>query len=156
MVMSNHILTTRKPWVLLVFALVAINAIVAFTSAFGIAGNPLEPLATQPATYLPSVATPAAVEGAPAAAINIASLLLLALNVIILYGLSQGHVWSWYLLMFATASSIVTAIIGAVSGQPLGIIALVVNVVMLAALLKKEVVQELNVDLKILPAQGVW
>jgi len=155
MVMSNHILSTQKPWVLLVFALAAINAIVAFTGAFGIAGNPLNDLATQPgAMFIPASLTPAATSPAPGLAI--AGVMLLALNVIILYGLSQGHVWSWYLLMFATAASLVTALIGAVSGTPLAIIPLVVNVVMLAALLKKEVIGELNVDLKILPANGVW
>jgi hypothetical protein len=152
--MANTILTTKKPWVLLVFGLVAISAIVSFTSAFGIAGNPLNDYATQPGNmYVPASVTPAATG---ATVLNIAALLLLALNVIILYGLSQGHVWSWYLLMFSTSASVVTAVIGAVSGQPLGILTLVINVVMLAALLKKEVVQELNVELKVLPADGVW
>ena len=153
MVMANHILTTQKPWVLLVFALVAINTIVALTTAFGVAGNPLDALATQPTMFIPATATTSGAEGTT---LGLAGILLLALDVIVLYGLSQGHVWSWYLLFFVTAAALVTALLGAVSGTPLNFIPLVINVVMLAALLHKEVIREFNVDLKILPADGVW
>jgi hypothetical protein len=153
MVMTKDIITTKKPWVLLVFVLMAINAVVALTAAFGIAGNPLNALATQPGGML---MTGAIAPSADTTAFNLAGLLLLALDVIILYGLWQGHVWSWYLLMFTTAASIVTALLGAVSGTAVDFIPLIISVVMLAALVKREVIDEYKPDLKIIPAQGVW
>ena len=158
MVMSNTILTTKKPWVLLIFALVIINTIVAITSLAGIAGNPLDQIATQPGMLIPAsvTATTAGATPAPTAAINGVALLLLLLNVIILFGLSQGHVWSWYLLMFATATSILGAFIGLASSQPLSILPLVVNVIMLAALIHRQVVEAFNLDLRVLPKDGVW
>jgi hypothetical protein len=156
MVMSNTILTTNKPWVLLVFVLAFAGTLVALTSAFGIAGNPLNNYVAPPASGLvtSSVATASVSAGFSAAAI-----LLLALDVIILYGLSQGHVWAWYLLLFTVAASVVFTVIGAVTGEAfttVSIIALIVNVVMLAALLHRQVIKEYNVDLKIIPSDGVW
>lgn len=153
MVMTKEVLTTKKPWVLLVFVLMAVNAIVALTAAFGIAGNPLNAFATQPGGML---MTGALAPSADTTAFNLAGLLLLALDVIILYGLWQGHVWSWYLLMFTTAASLVTALLGAVSGTAVDFIPLLINVVMLAALVKKEVINEYQPDLKVLPAEGLW
>jgi hypothetical protein len=152
MVMKNKTLTMKKPWVLLVFVLMAINTIVALTGAFGIAGNPLDALATNPASMLVAGGATTSAAGG----MSVFAMLLLALDVIILYGLSQGHVWSWYLLLFVTAASVIAALVGAVTGTALDFIPLVINVVMLAALLKKEVIGEFQPDLKIIPADGVW
>lgn len=156
--MSSNILTTKKPWVLLVFALVIINTIVAITSLAGIAGNPLDQIATQPGMLIPAsvTATTAGATPGPTTAINGAALLLLLLNVIILFGLSQGHVWSWYLLMFATATSLVGAAVGLATGQAFAILPFVVNVIMLAALLHRQVVAAFEVVLRILPKDGIW
>jgi len=150
--MANKVLTMEKPWVLLVFVLMAINTIVAFTGAFGIAGNPLNALATNPASML-------VVGGATTSAagsMSIWAVMLLVLDVIILYGLSQGHVWSWYLLFFVTAASVIAALVGAITGTVLDFLPLIINVVLLAALVKKEVIEEYQPDLKIIPAEGVW
>jgi len=150
--MANKILTMEKPWVLLVFVLMVINTIVAFTGAFGIAGNPLNALATNPASML-------VVGGATTSAagsMSIWAIMLLVLDVIILYGLSQGHVWSWYLLFFVTAASVIAALVGAITGTVLDFLPLIINVVLLAALVKKEVIEEYQPDLKIIPADGVW
>lgn len=152
MVMTKQILSTQKPWVLLVFVLMVLSTIVALTSAFGIAGNPLSDYIASPTNLLVPGATGVSATGG----LDMLALLLLALDVIILYGLSQGHVWSWYLLFFVTAASIVVSLLGVVAGSAINFIPLLVNVVMLAALVKKEVINEYQPDLKILPAEGLW
>jgi len=150
--MKNQVITMEKPWVLLVFVLMVLSTIVALTTAFGIAGNPLNGYIANPTSLLVPGATGASATGA----LDVMALLLLALDVIILYGLSQGHVWSWYLLFFVTVASIVVSLVGVISGSAINFIPLLVNVVMLAALVKKEVINEYQPDLKILPADGLW
>jgi len=50
----------------------------------------------------------------------------------------------------------VVSLLGVVAGSAINFIPLLVNVVMLAALVKKEVINEYQPDLKILPAEGLW
>lgn len=152
--MEIGVVTTKKPWTMLVFVLVAINAICALTLLMGIA-NPLDVIATQP-TGLAMPSAVATTQSTGTAALNIGALFLLILNVIVLYGLVKGHVWSWWLLTFATLISVGGALIGAVTGTALAILPLIINVVMMLALLKKEVIQTYDPKLNILPKNGVW
>jgi hypothetical protein len=155
MVMAN-VLSTNKPWALLVFALCALNAIVAFTAVAGME-TPLDQLATGQ-SIVPMAEEQAPTQGAPVATISGAAILSLALWVIVLYGLWQGHAWSWWLLSFNAIIAVATAVIGLISGQGLaiGIVTFIVNLVLIAALLHKQTVGVYEPNLKILPADGVW
>jgi len=162
--MDIGVVSTDKPWTMLVFVLVAINAIVALSSLVGVS-TPLDSFTTQPSMFIPDIepattlpqgVDPQALPSAATTTINGAAILLLALNMLILYGLTKGHVWSWWLLTFTALTSVIVAVIGAISGEPLSFIPFVVNVVMVAALLKKEVVQTYKPQLQILPQDGVW
>lgn len=160
--MDIGVVSTNKPWTMLVFALVAINGIVALGAVAGME-TPLDQLANQPDMLLPDMpeanTEPVAGQYTPqsgTAVISGAAILLLALNCLILYGLAKGHVWSWWLLTFISIATMVGAVIGMVSGAGIMLLPFIVNVVMLAALLKKEVVQTYKPQLEILPQDGVW
>jgi hypothetical protein len=149
------VITTRKPWVLLVFALLVINTIVALGAVAGME-TPIDLFQTD-TTYLPidEQVAPAAEPGV-VAPINIAAFMLLVLDIIMLWGLSQGHTWVWWMLTFTSIFAVITGIFGFIAGQPIAVITFVLNIVLIAALLKKEVVTEFNPNLHILPKDGVW
>jgi hypothetical protein len=149
------VITTRKPWVLLVFALLVINTIVALGAVAGME-TPIDLFQTD-TTYLPIDAQVApAAEPGVVAPINIAAFMLLVLDIIMLWGLSQGHTWVWWMLTFTSIFAVITGIFGFIAGQPIAVITFVLNIVLIAALLKKEVVTEFNPNLHILPKDGVW
>jgi len=152
-----NVLTTKRPWALLVFALCAINAIVAFTVIAGI-NNPLDQIATGQSIIPANAEVTTSTTGAPVATITGAAILSLALWIVVLYGLWQGHTWSWWLLTFNAIIAVATAVIGLVSGAGIGVgvLTFIVNLVLIAALLHKQTVETYEPELKILPKDGVW
>lgn len=156
----QEVLTTKKPWVLLIFVLVAINAIVALGAATGMKTAPLDQGSTQGTIF----SLPEAEPTTPTSTVNpyatqtfsMAAFLLLVLDVLILYGMYKGMVWTWWLLTFTTLSTLVTAIFGYTNGETIAVLPFVVNLVMVAALLKKEVVSEFRPQLHIIPKDGLW
>jgi hypothetical protein len=156
----QEMITTKKPWVLLIFVLVAINAIVAIGAVMG-TETPLDDASTQGTIFaLPEAepTTPADTVNPYAAenTINAAAFMLLILDVLVLYGLYKGMVWTWWLLIFTTLSTLATAVFGLVNGTAIAVIPLVLNLVMFAALVKREVVGEYRPQLHILPKDGLW
>lgn len=150
-----NIITTQKPWTLLVFALLVINTVVALGAVAGME-TPLDLFQTD-TTYIP-IATqlaPAAEPGA-VATINIAALMVLVLDIIMLWGLSQGQTWVWWMLTFTSIFAVIAGIFGFIAGQPIAVITFVLNIVLVAALLKREVITEFNPNLHILPKSGLW
>jgi hypothetical protein len=141
---------------MLVFVLVAINAIVALTSIAGVE-TPLDALATEQ-SVVPienEGATPAGEE--MSSALNGAAILSLALWVFVLYGLAQGHTWAWWLLTFSAIVMVATSLIAMVMGTAaVGIITLVVNILMLAALVHKQTIGVFRPRLSMIPEDGLW
>lgn len=152
----GNVLTTKKPWAFLVFVLCAVNAIVALTAVMGVQ-TPLDQAATGQ-SIVPMAEEQAPTEGVPTATLSGAAILSLALWVIVLYGLWQGHTWSWWLLSFNAIIAVATAVIGLISGQgfAIGVVTFIVNLVLIAALLHKQTVQTYEPELNILPKDGVW
>ncbi len=155
--MEIGVLTEKQPWAMLVFVLVAINAIVALTSIAGVE-TPLDALATEQ-SVVPieedEGATPAG--GEMSSALNGAAILSLALWVFVLYGLAQGHTWAWWLLTFSAIVMVATSLIAMVMGTAaIGIVTLVVNILMLAALVHKQTIGVFRPRLSIIPEDGLW
>lgn len=151
----KHILTTNKPWILLIFALAVVN-IIGLLFALGGYANPLAIIDTSNTIFMPSVITTTPSATGATAAINMVVLLSLALWVVIAYGISQGHTWTWWLLTFQTIITLVAGVLGFLTAQPVVLIPFIVNLVIFAALFKKETVAEFDPNLKILPANGLW
>ena len=152
-------LSTKKPWAMLVFVLVAVNAVVALTALAGVP-TPLDEIASEQ-TIIPiggGELAPAEANGVPGAASAAvgAAILSLALWVIIAYGLSQGHTWAWWLLTFSAVIAVGTGILGFVTGEAIAIITLIVNVVLIAALLHKQTVAIFGPKLSIIKPDGLW
>ena len=150
-------ITTNKPWVLLVFALLAINTIVALGAVAGME-TPLDMFQTD-TTYMPIDAqfAPAAGEnGYTASAINVAAFMVLILDIIMLWGLYQGHTWVWWMLTFTSIFAVIAGIFGFLAGQPVAVLTFILNLILVAALLKRDVVTEFKPNLKILPNEGLW
>ena len=146
----EHILTTKKPWILLIFALVAISIIGALVALAGV-NNPLSPVTMGQSLIMPNVpATPSAtVPGT--FVLSGAIVLSLALWIIIAYGVAKGQTWTWWLLAFQTILALVNTVFGFLTAQPLAIIPVIVYVLLFAALFKKETVEAFEPNLKIIP-----
>lgn len=146
----EYTLSTKNPWVLLIFALVAVAIIGALASLMGIS-NPLSPITLGHSLIQPTVAaTPsAAVPGT--LALNSAVVLSLALWVVIAYGIYKAQTWTWWLLTFQTILALVNTVFGFLTAQPIAIVSLVVYIVLFAALFKKETVEFFQPNLKIIP-----
>ena len=150
----EHILTTDKPWVLVIFALVCINIIGGVAALAGVA-NPLAIVETSDSIFMPAL--PAATPSATGATvIDMAVVLSLALWVVIAYGVAKAMTWTWWLLTFQTIVTLITGVLGFLTAQPVAIISFVVYILLFAALFKKEVVAIFNPNLKILPKAGLW
>jgi len=151
----TEILTTKKPWVLLVFALAAINAIIAFGAMIGTDVPMIGELSTQTTIFaVPQTTSTAA--SPSATALNMGAFFVLILDLVILYGLYKGQTWTWWLLTFTSLSALTFAIFGMLQGTALGVLPFLVNLVLVAALLKKEVITEFKPRLNIIPESGIW
>jgi len=150
-----QIITTQKPWVLLVFALLVISTIVTLGAVAGME-TPLDLFQTD-TTYIPidTQVAPATEVGA-VATINIAALMLLVLDILMIWGFTQGHTWVWWMLTFTSIFAVITGIFGFIAGQPIAVITFVLNIILVAALLKREVITEFNPNLHIIPKEGLW
>jgi len=147
----EHNLTTNKPWTLLLFALAVIN-IIGILCVLGGVDNPIAMLETTDTIYMPSVT----VAPATTDALDIMVVLSLALWVIIAYGIAMSHTWTWWLLAFQTIVTLVTGVLMFLTGQPVAIVGFIIQLVMFAALFKREVVSEFSPKLTILPPDGLW
>jgi len=144
------ILETKRPWILLIFAVVVISVIGALAGVAGV-NNPLSPVTMGPSLITPNVpATPSAVPGTYV--LNGAAVLSLALWAIIAYGVAKGQTWTWWLLAFQSILALVNAVFGFLTAQPLSLVAVIVYVVLFAALFKKETIEAFQPNLKIIPA----
>jgi hypothetical protein len=161
--MKIGVLSTKKPWAMLVFVLVAVNAFVALTSLAGFE-TPLDQISTS--SIADSVVAPmdtdTTVEVAEGenpytggAGMNIAAapILSLILWVLILYGLAKAHTWAWWLLAFSSILAVATAVVGVLAGTGLemGLVLLFVNILMIAGLFHRQTIQIFRPNLKIVP-----
>lgn len=153
--MEIGVFSSDKPWALLVFVLVAINALVALTAVAGVE-TPLDMFATEQ-SVIPIGDEGAAPAGEMSASIG-AAVLSLALWVVILYGLSQGHTWAWWLLAFSAIVVLLGAIAAVLTGTgaALGLVSVLVNLLMFAALFHKQTVSIFRPRITPLPESGLW
>ena len=113
----------EKPWVLVIFALVAIHAFYAFLASIGAV------------TGLTSITTELG---------TATWMFLLAMDLLILYGLYEGHAWSWWLLLFTGILGVLRGIANMILGsiQPIGVVYFLGCILLLLALTKKETLEE--------------
>lgn len=146
----EHILETKRPWILLIFALVAISIIGCLATLAGVS-NPLSPVTMGASLLNPSVAATPSSAAPGAVALDMAVVLSLALWVVIAYGVAKGQTWTWWLLAFQTILALVNTVFGFLTAQPLAIISVVVYIVLFAALFKRETIEAFQPNLKIIP-----
>jgi hypothetical protein len=149
--MKIGVVSSKKPWAMLVFVLVAVNAIVALTAVLGVS-TPLDALATS--SIADGVVVPMDAESAPVqegtnpyassgSGIALAPILALFLWIIILFGLYSGHQWAWWLMAFSAIFAVVTAIVGFIAGvgAGMGLLLLLVNVLLILGLFHRQSVE---------------
>lgn len=162
--MKIGVISTKRPWAMLVFILVAVNAIVSFTSMVGVE-TPLDGITTSsiaddvvPETEM-TTETEAETQdvnpygGGVEMNIAAASIVSLALWALILVGFTKAHTWAWWLLAFSSILAIATAVVGVLAGTgaEVGLVLLFVNVLMIAGLFHRDTIRLFKPNLKIIP-----